>query len=214
MVQEARETLQANAVVAAKEQLFRQREAFETSLESTRKQLQAIESRCRLREDALDGRVEAFDNREREIAAREALLKAEQAKFETRGAEFERTHQRQLRELEKISGMRREEAEHMLLDRMERSFQSEAEDVMARAEETLQVDLERRARDTLLASMERLAASHATEALVTTVPLASDELKGLALQQLCEWEGHKLLVELSFVPNKQTTRRPANQLVR
>ncbi|RMG09618.1 MAG: ribonuclease Y [Planctomycetota bacterium] len=179
ILDEAREDLERNAKVAAKEQLLHERERLEETYAATRKELKELEDRCRLREDALDRRVESFEDRERELASKEAALKVARAGLETREAEVERTRQRQLRELERISGMRREEAEHLLLDRMEQSFQREAAEVLARAEEELQADLERRARDALLTSMQRLATARPGEALVSVVPLADDELKGL-----------------------------------
>jgi ribonuclease Y len=176
-VDEAREQLQQQATVAAKEQLFRQREAFEASLATTKEQLQEIESRCRLREDALDRRLEAVEDRERDLHAKEAAVKVARAEIEALQAEVERTRGKQLRELERIAGMRREEAEHMLLDRIERDFQGEAEQVLARAEEALQGDLRRRARSALLTAMERMATAQAREALVSVVQLPSDEYK-------------------------------------
>jgi ribonucrease Y len=168
------------AQVTAKEQLFRQREAFEASLQKTRRELEEIEGRCRVREDALDRRLEEHENRERELARRERALAASQAELEAQEAEVSRIQQRELRELEKASGMRREEAEHRLLDRIEKSFQSEAEEVVARAEEALQHDIAGRARDVLLTAMERYGAKSAGEALISVVPL-DDELKAVLI---------------------------------
>ena len=177
-LQEFREQLEREAEVVAKERLYRERDSFENALESTRHELKEIEDRCRIREDALDRRLERLEERERALAAREAALKGKAADLEAQEAELERTRERRLRELEKIAGMRREEAEHLLLEEVERGCAAEAEDVRSRAEEALQDDLTRRAREALLTAMQRLVPREARASLVTPVTLGDDELKG------------------------------------
>lgn len=178
-LEEFREALAREATVTAREKLFRERDAFESALDMTRTELKEREDRCRVREDALDRRIDGIEARERQLATREAELKAAEASLEARRTEVEHALGRHLRELERVSGMRREEAEHLLLEQVERRCQAEAEEVRARAELTLQEDLRGRAREALLVAAQRVARAVAHEALVTVVPLADDELKAV-----------------------------------
>jgi len=175
-VQEFRDQLRREALLAAKEQLYLERESFENALAATGEELDEREERTRRREEAMDGRVERIEERERLLAEREARVKAEQAALEVRESEISRAQQRELRELERISGMRREEAEHLLLERVEEGCQQEAAEVRARVEAEVEVGLEVRARATLLRALRRIARPVAREALTTTVHL-DEELK-------------------------------------
>ena len=167
------------AEVAARERVQREREALEQSAQSERSRLQALEERSRQREDALERRLRALEDREREAGEREATLTGEKAALATRAAEVERLLERETRELERIGELGREEAQALLLDRIERRCRDEAEQVRTRGERELQEELQRRARDVLLTALQRQAVSHAREALVSVVPLPDDEVKGL-----------------------------------
>lgn len=174
-LQEYRDQLAREGEVRAKEQVYAEREQAEAALETARGELETRDARCRLREDALDRRTEGLEGRDRELTAREETLKVERAALDTKTAELERLRERQMRALERISGMRREEAEHLLLERVEQTCRAESDEVVARAEAELQKTLQARARDTLLTAMQRLATSQAHEALVTTVPIDDDQ---------------------------------------
>lgn len=175
---EYREALAREAEVGARQRLLEERTRFEAALDATRGDLSQLEERIRVREEAHDRRVERGEEREREVKAREVALIAGEAACDARGIELEHALQKQLRELERISGMRREEAEHLLLERVEQACRAEAEEVMARAEAEMRSGLQGRARDLLLTAMERLAPELARSTLVSVVPLVDDELKG------------------------------------
>lgn len=179
LLADERERLQREADVASRERALRDREELEASLAGTRRDLRELEGRCRTREDALDRRTEAVEDRERQLSVRDAELKGARATLEAERADLERLQQRELRELERISGLRREEAEHLLLQRVEERCRAEAAEVLARAEAALEGDLERRARHALVAALQRAAWSHAHEPLVTVIPLPEEDMKGL-----------------------------------
>lgn len=181
LLDDERERLRREAELAAKENALREREELEARLATTRRELKELETRCRTREDALDRRTEAVEDRERQLNVREAELKGARATLDAERAEVERMAQRELRELERISGLRREEAEDLLLRRVEERCRTESSAIQARADAALQLELDRRATGALVAAVQRAAWSHAHEPLVTVVPLPSDELKGLLI---------------------------------
>ena len=176
-LEEFREGLEREAEVVARERLQRERATFEAALAATRAELKELEGRCRMREDGIDRRLEGLEERERSLVAREAALKAAEAALEARRAEVDLSERRYLRELERVAGMRREEAEHKLLGQVEERCRAEAAEVAERVDAELTADLEARARGVLLRAAQRVAAPVAREALVTVVPLVDDELK-------------------------------------
>ncbi|MCA8925861.1 MAG: ribonuclease Y [Planctomycetes bacterium] len=175
------ELLRREAEVAAKEQLYRDREALARQTEEGRAEIKELEDRCRVREDALDRRAEALEERERALSAQEAVLKTAQAQLAVREGEVARTEAKHLRELERVSELRREEAEHVLLERVERELAEETEVLIGRAEAELREGIEHRARDLLLTAVQRSSLAHVRDSMVSVVPLPNDELKGLLI---------------------------------
>jgi ribonuclease Y len=86
--------------------------------------------------------------------------------------------EQKLRELERISGLSVAEARRELLAELEDDLRHERARLIRQVEDETRHDAERRARSILVTAMQRLAAPQASEATVTSVQLASDELKG------------------------------------
>jgi len=109
--------------------------------------------------------------RERELRERERAL-------ETQLSALEQTRQRQLRELERASGLSVPEARQALLAELESELRHERARLIRQMEEEARHDAERRARSILATCMQRIASGHAAESTVTSIQLDSDELKG------------------------------------
>ncbi len=86
--------------------------------------------------------------------------------------------EQKLHELERISGLSVAEARRELLVELESDLRHERARLIRQVESETRHDAERRARSILVTAMQRLAAPQVSEATVTSVPLASDELKG------------------------------------
>lgn len=175
------ELLRREAEVAAKEQLYRDRESLTRQTEESLSEVKELEERFRKREEALYRRAESLEERERDLSAQEAALKAAQAQLAVREGEVARTEAKQLRELERVSELRREEAEHVLLERVERELTEETAVLVGRAEAELREGIEQRARDLLLTAVQRSSLAHVRDAIVSVVPLPNDEIKGLLI---------------------------------
>lgn len=178
-LEEERGRLSTEAEARAREALGKEREAAAAEQAAARRKVDELDARVRGREDGLDRRLDALEERERALRVREAELTGRHAALEAERAEVERTVQRNVRELERISGLRREEAERLLLANVETRCREEAAEVAVRTEAALRHDLERRAREALLAALGRAAWDQAPATLVTVVPVPSDEHKGL-----------------------------------
>jgi len=134
-------------------------------------ELKELEARLRARESGVDARLVDFETRERALAERErklasALLDADEK------------HRELSRALERLSGLSAGEARQALLDELTEDLRHERAVLIRQVEDETRHDAERRARSILATCMQRIAGGHSAEATVTTVQLASDELKG------------------------------------
>ncbi|MFQ5407729.1 MAG: ribonuclease Y [Anaerolineales bacterium] len=155
----------------AREDLQRQREGLETQFEKRRSDLRREEERLDKRREDLDSATEQLSQRERELSKRQSALDRQRNELEQQQAE-------QIAELERISGLTRNEAKEHLLAMVEKDARDDMARTIRQIEEDAKEEGERRARKLIVAAMQRVASQQVSDYAVTVVPIPSDELKG------------------------------------
>lgn len=163
---EAKETL-----LDAKEKAAQTLEDAKNEERERLKEIRRLEERLIEREAATDRRAEEVYKKERDADARIEKVKAVKAEWEARKEASDR-------ELERISGLSREDAAREMAARIEKEH---SEDIMMRIKKLESAgaeNLERRARTILAAVIQRLATATTSEVTTTTVAIPSEDLKG------------------------------------
>jgi ribonucrease Y len=160
-----------DAILEGKDEVLKFKEAQEQEYKKRRTELQEEERRQQQRRQSLDNRNESLENRTR--------------KLDTREKEIERKHQeladiktRQMKELERISAMTREEAREVFLKIVEEESRQDAARLMREIEAKAQDDGERRAREVIATVIQRVASEQVAETTVSMVPIPNEEMKG------------------------------------
>src|SRR5881392_3584713 len=113
-----------------------------------------------------------------ELARREQGLADREEASKALHAELKEAKQRELSELERLSGMTVAEAKQHLLERSEDLIRHELARQVRQMEEEARNEAKRRARNLVADALQRVAASHAAEATVSLIELSSDDMKG------------------------------------
>ena len=167
LVAEAR-AKQKEIVLEGKDEALHLRRAAEEEAREQRATLQRSERRLLDREEALDRKVAGLEERELAFAARQGELEAERSRLMD-------LQQRQLTELERVSGLSAAEARDALIGQIVDEAQSEAQHRVREIERHAQEEGDDRARRILTTVMQRIAADHTSEATVTVEPLPTEE---------------------------------------
>lgn len=136
-----------------------------------RKQLEKIENLLTKKEEDLDGRT-------RDIAVEKETLKKKTEETTVLKTELEDIRHKQLTELERVSGLKREEAKEQMLTKVKDEYSEDLYHQMKRLDTDNREKLDAKAREILTLSIQRYAGSHIADATTTVVSLPSDELKG------------------------------------
>jgi ribonucrease Y len=147
------------------------RDGLEEELLARRTELARLEERLRAKEASLELQTHELDERERSLEDRRRNLDHTREELKTEKA-------RQLRELERVSGLSAGQAKQIMMRELEDDLRHESARIIRQVEEETRQDADRRARSILAAVMQRVASSHAVETTVSVVELKSDELKG------------------------------------
>lgn len=165
------ESKKREALVEAKEEAHKLRSEVEREHRERRSELQRLERRLMQKEETLDRKIEGLEKKEEQLGRKEADVAAKKD-------ELQNLCQKQIHELERISGLTTEEARTILLRDVEQEMQHETALLIKELEQKAREEAERRARDIISLAIQRCAADHVAESTVAVIPLPNDEMKG------------------------------------
>ncbi len=165
------ESKRREAAVEAKEVVLTARNEWEKEEKERRSDIQKQENRLQQKEENLDKKTENLEKKEETLQNK--LAELEQTK-----EEIEDIKQKQMAELERISGMTAEEAKDMLVSQLEAEVTHESAAKIKEAEVHFKEEADSMAREIISMAIQRCAADHVAEATVSVVPLPSDDMKG------------------------------------
>ncbi len=155
----------------AKDKALKLIQAAEDDIKLRLQDLNRQEARMQQRRDNLDHRLDALELREKKMEERKRAQ-------DQRQAELDKAWQKHLAELERISGLSRDEAKALLLTQVEEEARIDMARIIREAEAKANEDAERKAREIITMAIQRVAADQVTETTVSTVELPNDEMKG------------------------------------
>ena len=170
MVAEARN--EAKSVLQeAQEEAKKNKAASDTEYRERRSELQRQENRLSQKQETLDRKIEGVEQRERNMTGKEKEI-------ETTRGQLGELKDKQLKQLELISGMSSTEAKQTLLDAMEIELQQEASRRLHQWEDKLKEESDEKAQEILASAIQRSASEIVAETTVSVVPIPNDEMKG------------------------------------
>ena len=165
------ESKKREALVEAKEEILKAKNEHEKEVKDRRSELQRQENRLQQKEENLDRKTENIEKKEEQLSAKIAKLDATQA-------EADQLKQKQVDELERISGFTAEEAKSYLLNQLEEDVTHESAMKIKEIEARFKDEADTKAREIISLAIQRCAADHVSEATVSVVPLPNDDMKG------------------------------------
>jgi ribonuclease Y len=167
---EAREEARV-ALNEAQEEARKIKTSVDAEYRERRSELQRQESRLTQKIETLDRKLEGVEQRERGLANKER-------EAESIRGQLGELRDKQLKQLELISGMSSSEAKQQLLDAVEVEMQQETSRRLREWESRLKEEADERAQEVLSQAIQRSASEVVTESTTSVVPLPSDEMKG------------------------------------
>nr|WP_320148280.1 ribonuclease Y [uncultured Anaeromusa sp.] len=165
------ESRKKEALVEAKEEIHRLRVEMEREGKERRGELQRLERRLVQKEENLDRKMDAVEKKEEVLGRKEGEVERAQEKINA-------VYEKQLAELERLSGMSSDEARTLLLTRAQEEIRHETAIMIKEMEQQAKEEADKKAREIVSAAIQRCAADHVAETTVSVVALPNDEMKG------------------------------------
>ena len=144
---------------------------FDKEYKQRRAELQRMEQRVISKEENLDKKQETLERREEALTSREETLVA-------KGKEVDSLYEKGLVELEKISGLTRDQAKEFLLQSVEEDVKHDTARLIKELETKAREEADKKAKEYIVSAIQRCAADNVSEATVSVVSIPNDEMKG------------------------------------
>lgn len=165
------ENARKEEVLKAKEEILQSKNELDKEIKERRGEVQLQEKRLFQKEENLERRSENFERREKE-------LERNSQELERRKQEVEDLHTKQMEELQKISGLSRDEAKAILLEQLSKKLNDEKVALIKSMEAEAKETATKKAKEIVGYAIQKCAADHTSETTVSVVALPNDDMKG------------------------------------
>ncbi len=169
--QQRAEVIKKETVLEAQEEVHKLRSEFDKETRERRNEITKIEKRLVQKEDQLDKKN---DN----ISQKEEQLDKKTKEITKIKDDLSMVHERELQQLERVSGMTIDEAKGLLLEKVEHEARHDMAVMLREFEQRAKDEADKKARNILSLAIQKCAADHVAETTVSVVHLPNDEMKG------------------------------------
>ena len=181
ILEKARKEAEKNkrdTILEAKEEIHRMKMDAEKEVRDRKQEIKEAENRLSQREENIDKRDALIQKRDESLDEREAKLFTKQAAINEEKAKVEEIKQEQIKVLNEISGISKEEARAQVMEKVKETMTMEITSYIKDREAEAKLECDKRARELLVSSMQKYASDVANQETVTVVALPNEEMKG------------------------------------
>ncbi len=172
------EQIKKKASLQIKDESYKLKIAVEQEFQELKAGLLEKEKRVAQKVDQVDRKINILDKREIDFLNRENNLTVEEKKILEQKKIVDSLLEDQRYQLEKISGISKEEALKLLTESIESEARMEAAKAIVRIENEMKMQADKKAKNILSLAISRYAGDFVAEKTVSVVPLPNDEMKG------------------------------------
>ena len=167
----AAQSKKKEALLEAKDEIHKARNEADKEIKERRNEITRQERRIQQKEETLDKKTEALEKKDEK-------LNEKMKELENEKEELAKVREKQLEELERISGLSVEDAKQFLLKNVESEVRHEAAMMIRDIESQAKEEAEKKAKNIIGLAIQKCAADHVAETTVSVVSLPNDEMKG------------------------------------
>jgi ribonuclease Y len=172
------EVIRKNKILEAKEKFLQLKSEHEKAIGEKDKAINAAENRVKQKEQVLAQKIEQTQRKQQEYEQQQATLKNQLEILEAKKEELAKLHQRQVEQLEKISGLSVDQAKSQLVEALKAEAKTEAMSYIKDIMEEAKLTANKESKKIVIQTIQRVATEHAVENAVTVFNIENDEVKG------------------------------------
>ena len=175
--QEAK-TAKKEAVLEAKEETHKLKTEVEQEVRERRLEVQKIEEKLYVKEEFLNKKEDQLETKSNALEQSKKALEEKESEFVKIREDLETQKQNVNKELERVSGLSKEEAKQIIINSTVEEAKKDAAKMVRDIEEEAKNSAQKKAQNIITMAIQRCAADHTSEVTVTSVTLPNEEIKG------------------------------------
>jgi ribonuclease Y len=172
------ELIKKDKMMEAKEKFFQLKSEHEKSIAEKDKNILAAENRIKQKENTLNQKTEQVQRKQSELDQLQNNLKNQMQGIEVRKEELDKMHQKQVAQLERISGLSAQDAKSQLVEALRAEAKSEAHTYIKEIIDEAKMTANKEAKRVVIQTIQRVATEQAIENSVTVFNIDNDDVKG------------------------------------
>ena len=158
-------------IFKAQEEIMNSRKELDLEIKERRGEVLVQERRIVQKEENLESKINLLEKKEKE-------LEQKNLKLDEKSKQIDELLNKEMEELQRISGLTKEEAKKHLLIELDKELTLEKANVIKEFEQKTKDKSEKTAKEIISYAIQKCAADHTSETTVSIVALPSDEMKG------------------------------------
>jgi ribonuclease Y len=172
------EAMKKSKLLEVKEKFIQLKAELEKQVNARNAKIQSTETKLKQRETMFTQRQEELQRKILEMDAIKENLTSQLALIDKKQQDLEKLHQREVEQLEAISGLSAIEAKDRLVESLKDEARLDASSYINDIMEEAKMTANQEAKKIVIQAIQRVAAETAIENSVTVFPIESDEMKG------------------------------------
>jgi len=172
------EQIKKESLLQAKEESYQIKKEAEQEIRDSKQEIKDEQRRLDRKLDEVQQEFNDLKKKESVVTTRENKVLAREQGVVQREKEMESLIEEQRYNLEKISGIGREEAKKQLMESIESEARMDAAKRLIRIENEMKLEADRKGKNILALAIARYAGDYVADKTVSMVPLPNDEMKG------------------------------------
>jgi ribonuclease Y len=172
------EALKQEKILQAKEKFLQLKSEHDKAVQEKNNHIAQTENRLKQKDNDLSKKIEEANRKDKELEAQKNQALQQIDLYKQRNEEVEKLHRRQVEMLEKVSGLKADDAKAQLVESVKGEAKTQAmayiKDIMDEAKLTANKE----AKKIIIQSIQRVATETAIENSVTVFHIEGDEMKG------------------------------------
>ncbi len=167
-----------DSLLELKEESYKLKQEADKEIKERKSDVVKHEERLLSRENSLDKREDMLHKRDMSLQDKEKSLLAKTNSLQEKEQKMDKLLQEEVKELEKISGLTKEQAKDKIMEIVEQDSALEITEYLRNEESKAKLTANEKAKELIVMSMEKYSDDIVSEHTVSTINLPNDEMKG------------------------------------
>lgn len=172
------ETIKQEKILQAKEKFLQLKSEHDKSVQERNNQLSQAENRLKQKESELNKKIEDVNRKDKELEHIKQQANQQIELYKQRHDEVEKGHRKQVEMLEKISGLKAEDAKAQLVESVKSEAKTQAMAYIKDIMDEAKISANKEAKKIVIQTIQRVATETAIENSISVFHIEGDETKG------------------------------------